>query len=594
MLLTATLCDQGEPAGSGQPLAEAEIGSDVQNHKGNVTELVRAPAEALRSDPHDFAGLYLRHRSSFTLHARRYLKDPRDADEVVQEAFLRLFLALPELETELQALAYCRRTITNLCIDRYRADARRPQLVDLDSAPVDELAGDDPGDPVVRAEDAALVRDALAMLPALHRSALVKREIEEKPLAVIADELAIPEDNVKHVLFRARRGLRKLLAGTSLAPGVDAEGRRTGLARGRSGGVAALLLALALGLGSGPNLEAIPVVGRDLPDVLGVTRIVDTVGDVLSDAVDRVVPGERAADDSGDARRSGARDGAAPETEPGTGPGPSGATAPGTLPAGGALPGTTADGPGAPGGADLPVGSAVPPLDRAAPLIGEVGSPGSTVPGGRPVIGARGPRADSPPGVPTAALPVGTPGRGTAPVSRPEQVTRQPGAEVRTTRGSAGDRAAQERAARARDAAENAGKAERARREAERARQRAGSAPRQVAPAPERVAPAPRRLAPAPKEVAPAPRQAAEQARQAREAARTEAKQIKDAAKDDAKQAREAVKDQPKPVTEAARSESKQARETAKDEVNQVTEQAKVESRQLKDAAKPVKGGGKP
>ena len=84
------------------------------------TRLAPTIAErALQGDPHDFAGLYIRHRSSFTSHARRYLRDQRDAEEVVQEAFLRLFLALPELETELQALAYCRRTITNLCIDRF-------------------------------------------------------------------------------------------------------------------------------------------------------------------------------------------------------------------------------------------------------------------------------------------------------------------------------------------------------------------------------------------------------------------------------------------------------------------------------------------
>jgi RNA polymerase sigma-70 factor (ECF subfamily) len=233
-----------------------------------------APVERrLHSDPHDFAGLYIRHRSSFTLHARRYLRDGRDADEVVQEAFLRLFLALPELETELQALAYCRRTITNLCIDRYRAQARRPSLVDLDSVSPEDLADDEPVDPVVQAEDAALVREAMSLLSPLHRAALVKREIEEKPLPLIAEELDIPEESVKHLLFRARRALRRLLAGTSLAPGSDQE-LSGGLARAAkvsSGGMAGFLLVLALSLGTGPDLRAIPVVGTDLPDLIPVT-----------------------------------------------------------------------------------------------------------------------------------------------------------------------------------------------------------------------------------------------------------------------------------------------------------------------------------
>ena len=260
------------------------------------TALAPAPTPVLGSDPHGFAALYIRHRASFTSHARRYLRDPRDADEVVQEAFLRLFLAMPELETELQALAYCRRTITNLCIDRYRADARRPRLVTLEGAPVDELAEDDTGDPVVRAEDAALVRQALSQLPALHRAALVMREIEEKPLPVIADELDVAEDSVKHLLFRARRGLRKLLAGTSVAPGADAE-RTRGLrpaARGASGGAAGLLLLALLGLGSGPDLRAVPVVGVDLPDVLGVTKVAEAVGGAVRDVVDVIVPRKEA------------------------------------------------------------------------------------------------------------------------------------------------------------------------------------------------------------------------------------------------------------------------------------------------------------
>ncbi len=120
-------------------------GGGAAPHVGRSTR-----SASLGADPHDFAGLYIRHRSSFALHARRFLRDPRDVDEVVQEAFLRLFLALPELGSELQALSYCRRTITNLCIDRYRADQRRPRLVDLESVPVDVLGDDDrrrPGHP---------------------------------------------------------------------------------------------------------------------------------------------------------------------------------------------------------------------------------------------------------------------------------------------------------------------------------------------------------------------------------------------------------------------------------------------------------------
>ena len=185
------------------------------------------PERPMGADPHDFAGLYIRHRSSFAAHARRFLRDPRDVDEVVQEAFLRLFLALPELGTELQALAYCRRTVTNLCIDRYRADKRRPRLVNIETLPANDFVDEELDDPVVQAEDAAFVREALALLTPLHRDALVKREIEEKSLPVIAEELGVPEESVKHLLHRARRALRRHLAKTHLAPGADLDSTST-------------------------------------------------------------------------------------------------------------------------------------------------------------------------------------------------------------------------------------------------------------------------------------------------------------------------------------------------------------------------------
>jgi len=275
------------------------------------------PDRVLHSDPHDFAGLYIRHRASFTLHARRYLRDGRDADEVVQEAFLRLFLALPELETELQALAYCRRTITNLCIDRFRAQARRPSLVDLDSAGAMDLAESDPGDPVVRAEDAAMVRAALSLLSPLHRAALVKREIEEKTLPVIAEELEIPEESVKHVLFRARRALRRILASTSLAPGSDAElaGALGRAARAGSGGLIAFVMLLVVGLGTGPDLRAIPVVGTDLPDIISVSELAKAVGTVVTDVAGAVTSTGDSAPTTEEA--VGAADGGDPLPAPG-------------------------------------------------------------------------------------------------------------------------------------------------------------------------------------------------------------------------------------------------------------------------------------
>ena len=243
---------------------------------------LETPDRTVGADPHDFAGLYIRHRSSFAAHARRFLRDPRDVDEVVQEAFLRLFLALPELSTELQALAYCRRTVTNLCIDRYRADKRRPRLVNIDAVPQNDFAEAELDDPVVQAEDAAFVREALSLLTPLHRDALVKREIEEKTIPVIADELGVPEESVKHLLHRARRALRRHLAKTHLAPGANLDEvstlsllAKSAAAGGGRAGVFVMFLMVVL-VGAKPDLPATALTSWPLHDVL------PAIGRVLS------------------------------------------------------------------------------------------------------------------------------------------------------------------------------------------------------------------------------------------------------------------------------------------------------------------------
>ncbi len=273
--------DHSRKAAPPVPALDPALVDEVEDALSGPELATPDPQRVLGADPHDFASLYIRHRSSFGNQARRFLRDQRDVDEVVQEAFLRLFLALPELQTELQALAYCRRTVTNLCIDRYRADMRRPKLVNIEALPASEFPDDELDDPVVQAEDAAFVREALSLLTPLHRQALIKREIEEKSIPVIAAELNVPEESVKHLLHRARRALRRHLAKTHLAPGADLDATSTLSLLGRSAaasggklGVVIVFLGLVL-LGAKPDVtktvltswplgEIIPAVGHVL------------------------------------------------------------------------------------------------------------------------------------------------------------------------------------------------------------------------------------------------------------------------------------------------------------------------------------------
>ena len=74
----------------------------------------------------DLASLYSEYRLSLISQARRMLRSDSEANEVVQEAFIKFILAAPELDTKERALAYMRATINNLSLNVIRARGSRP------------------------------------------------------------------------------------------------------------------------------------------------------------------------------------------------------------------------------------------------------------------------------------------------------------------------------------------------------------------------------------------------------------------------------------------------------------------------------------
>jgi RNA polymerase sigma factor (sigma-70 family) len=163
-----------------------------------------------------FSSFYTQNRSELIAHANRIVKDKAKAEEITQEALVKFILAAPELESDTHALSYLHRTIENLCIDLFRAENRRPNLVALDevSAEVEstwQVSGDH-SLAISAAEDAAIIRQALSLLSPAERAALVMWEVEGRSTKEIAKELGIKESAVRHTVSRARASLRKVLS----------------------------------------------------------------------------------------------------------------------------------------------------------------------------------------------------------------------------------------------------------------------------------------------------------------------------------------------------------------------------------------------
>jgi RNA polymerase sigma factor (sigma-70 family) len=164
----------------------------------------------------ELGAFYTEHRSELLSHANRVLKDSAKAEEITQDSLIKFMLAAPELESQEHALSYLHRTIENLCIDYFRLEGRRPNLVVIDDAQAEveatwQVSGDH-SEVLTQAEDAAIIRQALALLSPAERAALVMWEMEGRSTEEIAAELGIKESAVRHTVSRARTSLRRVLS----------------------------------------------------------------------------------------------------------------------------------------------------------------------------------------------------------------------------------------------------------------------------------------------------------------------------------------------------------------------------------------------
>jgi RNA polymerase sigma factor (sigma-70 family) len=167
----------------------------------------------------DLSAIYTEYRTSLVSQARRMLRDETDANEVVQEAFLKFMLAAPDLDTTERAVAYLRASVNNLALNVIRARGDRPNLVALDADAtqerLDAIANENHVDidtTITAAEDAAIIREALSRLTSDQRTALVMWEMEGRPTEEIAAALNTTPANVRHVVARARQSMVRVLS----------------------------------------------------------------------------------------------------------------------------------------------------------------------------------------------------------------------------------------------------------------------------------------------------------------------------------------------------------------------------------------------
>jgi RNA polymerase sigma-70 factor (ECF subfamily) len=139
---------------------------------------------------------------------RRMVGNPADADDLLQEALIRIARRLPTLEQSAAVKTWAFRIASNVAIDHIRKNKR----VDLVEFTEEEDRDDvDEEDRLVLDEMNSCVREVIDSLPPDYRAALVLFNLEGRSIAEIAETLGISDGAVKVRIHRARKRLKEAL-----------------------------------------------------------------------------------------------------------------------------------------------------------------------------------------------------------------------------------------------------------------------------------------------------------------------------------------------------------------------------------------------
>jgi RNA polymerase sigma-70 factor, ECF subfamily len=149
--------------------------------------------------------------------AYQYLRDAHDADEAVQDAFVKVFTHIISYREDLPFEVWFTRILVNACLDLRKSRSRRlrwavPMSTTSEIAPAEPATPDpSPEQRLVSRERAAEITTAVDALPDRQRTVFTLCHVAEQTTAEVSQALGLSEATVRVHLFRAVRKLRRVL-----------------------------------------------------------------------------------------------------------------------------------------------------------------------------------------------------------------------------------------------------------------------------------------------------------------------------------------------------------------------------------------------
>jgi RNA polymerase sigma-70 factor (ECF subfamily) len=181
----------------------------------DATEAAADLARARQGDSEAFRALVERHSRSVFRLAYRMTGNEQDAEDVVQESFLRAYRQLGRFESRANFGTWLYRIVSNCSVDLMRAKQARHDMTRSESLEeAAHLPSIDSPDPERLAESGQIqqrIADALSGLSPLERAAFTLRHYEGRSIDEICNTLGLGTSAAKHSVFRAVKKLRVAL-----------------------------------------------------------------------------------------------------------------------------------------------------------------------------------------------------------------------------------------------------------------------------------------------------------------------------------------------------------------------------------------------
>ena len=141
--------------------------------------------------------------------ALRLLGNAEDAEDMVQEVYMKLWSKRDALPDVKEVEAYCVTMTKNMCIDRLRM--AEVEKEDMDEVPTMLAATDDVEAQVERRDAVEQVKQIIETLPEHQQQVITLRDMEDYSFEEIAEQTGLTAVNIRMLLSRARKTIRERL-----------------------------------------------------------------------------------------------------------------------------------------------------------------------------------------------------------------------------------------------------------------------------------------------------------------------------------------------------------------------------------------------